>query len=68
MAKDEGSEDARGVYMIRSRLNGWDNHFDTVDKRLLNWIDSQIETKRFASQSHVVEYCVCYLMEEESEG
>ena len=35
MAKNEGSTDARGVYVIRSRLNGWDIHLDTVNPKLL---------------------------------
>lgn len=37
----------------------------TLSKELVKWIDEQIKTKRFASRSHAVEYCVDKIMKEE---
>lgn len=39
----------------------------TVDSDLVEWLDSQIETKRFSSRSHGIEYCVNYVKELERE-
>jgi len=37
----------------------------TVEKRLLEWIDKQIETFRFRNRSHAFEYAVAKLIETE---
>jgi Arc/MetJ-type ribon-helix-helix transcriptional regulator len=29
-----------------------------IDEDLLKWVDSEIKTKRFASRSHAIEYCL----------
>ena len=34
----------------------------TLSDEILKWIDEQIKTKRFASRSHAVEYCVNEVM------
>ena len=36
----------------------------TVDKEILNWIDEQIDNKRFRNTSHAFEYCVYRMMKE----
>jgi len=36
----------------------------SLDEEQLNWIDSQIKTKRFASVSHAVEYALERLRQE----
>jgi len=36
----------------------------TVDKELLDWIDSEVDRKRFASRSHAFEYAITKLKEE----
>jgi Arc/MetJ-type ribon-helix-helix transcriptional regulator len=38
----------------------------TIDEDLVNWIDSEIKKKRFASRSHAIEYAVKQLIESES--
>ena len=35
----------------------------TIRKDLLEWIDQQIESLRFASRSHAIEYAVAQLKE-----
>jgi Arc/MetJ-type ribon-helix-helix transcriptional regulator len=37
----------------------------TIDDKILEWIDKQIEKKRFASVSHAIEYAVQQLIEKE---
>lgn len=37
----------------------------TVEKRLLEWIDKQIETFRFRNRSHAFEYALAKLIETE---
>jgi len=37
----------------------------TVEKRLLEWIDKQIETFKFRNRSHAFEYALAQLIERE---
>ena len=37
----------------------------TLNGKLLKWIKTQIENKRFASVSHAIEYCVNEVMQKE---
>jgi len=37
----------------------------TVEKRLLEWIDKQVESFRFRNTSHAFEFAVAKLMENE---
>ncbi len=37
----------------------------TLSKSLVDWIDKQIQSRRFASRSHAVEYCINKIMKEE---
>ena len=37
----------------------------TVERRLLEWIDKQVETFRFRNRSHAFEYALAKLMETE---
>ena len=37
----------------------------TLSEEIIKWIDEQINTKRFASRSHAVEYCVNKVMKKE---
>lgn len=37
----------------------------TLSKSLVEWMDKHIQTKRFASRSHAVEYCVNRIMKED---
>ncbi|MCS7124515.1 MAG: ribbon-helix-helix domain-containing protein [Candidatus Bathyarchaeota archaeon] len=39
----------------------------TVEKRLLEWIDRQIENFRFRNRSHAFEYAIAKLIETEKE-
>lgn len=38
----------------------------TINKKLLEWLDSEIEASRFSGRSHGIEFCVrtCMKMEE----
>ncbi len=38
-----------------------------LDSDLLKWIDSQIETKRFATRTHAIEYALQKMREEEEQ-
>lgn len=38
----------------------------TIDEELINWIDSEIKKKRFASRSHAIEYALKQLSESKS--
>lgn len=42
----------------------------TIDKKLLEWLDSEIEAFRFSSRSHGIEFCVrtCMKMEEKHDS
>jgi len=35
----------------------------TIEKRLLEWIDSEIEKFRFRNRSHAFEYAIAHVME-----
>ena len=35
----------------------------SLDKKLLKWVDEQIELKRFATRTHAVEFALQRLME-----
>jgi Arc/MetJ-type ribon-helix-helix transcriptional regulator len=37
----------------------------TVEKRLLNWIDGEVEKFRFRNRSHAFEYALAKLIESE---
>ena len=37
----------------------------TVEKKLVEWIDQQIETMRFRNRSHAVEYALAKFIESE---
>jgi Arc/MetJ-type ribon-helix-helix transcriptional regulator len=37
----------------------------TVEKKYVEWIDSQIKTMRFRNRSHAVEYSLAKLLEQE---
>jgi Arc/MetJ-type ribon-helix-helix transcriptional regulator len=37
----------------------------TVDKKLLDWIDKQVESFRFRNRSHAFEYALAKLIESE---
>jgi Arc/MetJ-type ribon-helix-helix transcriptional regulator len=37
----------------------------TIEKKLLDWIDKQIESFRFRNRSHAFEYALAKLMENE---
>lgn len=39
----------------------------TVEKRLLEWIDGEIEKFRFRNRSHAFEYAIAKLIESEKE-
>jgi len=39
----------------------------TIDGKILKWVETQIEDKRFASISHAIEYALNKLMKEETE-
>jgi len=39
----------------------------TIDKELLDWIDSKIKEKLFANRSHGLEFLIKRKMEEENE-
>ncbi len=39
----------------------------TIDQILLDWIDNQIKSKKFANRSHAIEYCVHREMQYELE-
>jgi len=34
----------------------------TLSEEIVKWIDEQIKTKKFASRSHAIEYCVYQVM------
>ena len=36
----------------------------TIDERLIEWVETQIEKKRFASLSHAIEFALMKLKEE----
>lgn len=36
-----------------------------IDKDLLEWIDSEIQTKRFANRSHAIQVCILRYKESE---
>ena len=38
----------------------------SIDEEILNWIDKEVEAKRFASRSHAIEYCLHKMMVNES--
>jgi Arc/MetJ-type ribon-helix-helix transcriptional regulator len=40
----------------------------TVEKRLLEWIDKEVEKFRFRNRSHAFEYAIAKLIESEKEG
>lgn len=37
----------------------------TLSKEVLDWIDEQIKTRRFASRSHAIDYVIARFMKEE---
>ena len=37
-----------------------------IDQELLDWIDKQVESKRFANRSHAIQLCV--MLSKEKEG
>jgi len=37
----------------------------TLSKSLVDWIEKQMQSRRFASRSHAIEYCVNKIMKEE---
>ena len=37
----------------------------TVERKFVDWIDSQIKTMRFRNRSHAVEYALAKLLEQE---
>ena len=37
----------------------------TVEKRLVEWIDREVETLRFRNRSHAVEYAIAKFVESE---
>jgi Arc/MetJ-type ribon-helix-helix transcriptional regulator len=37
-----------------------------IDDDLINWIDTQVDRKRFRTRSHALEFCVYALKEAES--
>ena len=45
--------------MVKKRLQV------TVREDIVDWIDQQIETLRFASRSHAIEYALVQLMKKE---
>jgi len=47
--------------MVKKRLQV------TVREDIVRWIDQQIETLKFASRSHAIEYALLQLMEKEKE-
>ena len=40
----------------------------TVEKRLVDWVDKQIESLRFRNRSHAVEYALAKLAEADKKG
>lgn len=38
----------------------------TIDAELMKWIAKQIQIRRFANNSHAVEYAIAKLVEEEA--
>jgi len=40
----------------------------TVDKKLVAWIDQQVETQRFRNRSHAVELALMKFIEAEGKG
>jgi Arc/MetJ-type ribon-helix-helix transcriptional regulator len=47
--------------MVKKRLQV------TVREDIVNWVDQQIETLKFASRSHAIEFALLRLMEAEKE-
>jgi Arc/MetJ-type ribon-helix-helix transcriptional regulator len=39
-----------------------------VDDKLLDWVDQQVEAKRFGNRSHALNYALLLLKREESTG
>lgn len=40
----------------------------SLPAEMIDWIDSEVETVRFASRSHCIEYCLLQEMQKKKQG